>query len=1100
MLVVAVPCFAGTWTPLAQPAPGQVNLMLLLPDGTVMAADQTSANGWFRLTPDAQGSYVNGTWTTLAPMHDTRLYYSSAVLQDGRVFVAGGEYGTGASRGEVYDPQTDTWTVLPPCGQTFEDAMAMMIPNGNVLIAPVAPSLGGLTVIFDPHANAWQEGPRLVRGMNDDEASWVKLPDESILTIDPFSTLTERYIPLLNRWINDTPVPVQLWNNIPEIGAGMLLPNGRAFYLGGSGHTALYTPSGSTNAGAWTAGPDIPLGLGPSDAPAAMMVNGKVLCVAGSISNYDAPTWFFEYDPVANSFTQVNGPTGPTDNIPPYAACMLDLPDGTVLYSDFDSQVYVYQPGDSPLAAGKPVINSVTQNADGTYHLTGTQLNGISTGAVYGDDQQMDSNYPLVRLTAGGSVYYARSFNWSCTGVMTSNKVVSTEFVLPDNLPAETFSLVAVANGIASDPVSFTPGGMRVVPYAGFMASGPADGPFDVTNRDFTITNSGGAPFNWALTNIPSWLAVSAAGGTVSAGGATVVSMGLAPATGSLMPGVYSASVLFSNLTEHTSLTRRFMLRIAYPDDFQPYRNTVLGLNPVGYWRLNETNQPPGQSQAANSGSLGNSADGQTPSPMYSQGALRGDSDPAALFVGGNPITVPFIPQFGLLSPFTVEAWVNPTLALTGSDVACPLSCGHFDTDASGWAIYQTADGWNFKLYNQDGLNASLDILAGGPPEPGVWYHLVAVCNGLVGILYVNGIATSISFSNFIADTDGPLTIGARSDYNLPFNGSIDEVAIYNTVLALGRVFSHYQNGTNAAPPTPYNQVATSDSPMAYYRMDSVSPATSKNEGSAGSSANGYFQSGSVPGNPGALQNGFMPTNFSCGFNGTMGFVDIAGGSINVTGPVTVMAWVKANPANGFFQTILSKGDASYRLDMDQNGHPGFADGQQPSGELFASTRIDDGQWHQLVGVLNSTHSEFLYVDGQLAVSTNTATVPIAGNSLDLWIGGAPEYSYYRNFSGTIDEAAVFATALSSNQVKQLYSAAFTVPPIIGNVSQSGGAISLSWSAISGRVYQVQYKTGFNQVNWSNAAGTVTATNSTATATDAIAANGQRIYRVSLLP
>ena len=66
--------------------------MLLLPDGTVMAHNN-GGNAWYRLTPDSQGHYIHGTWTTLTPMHDTRLYFSSDVLIDGRVFIAGGELG-----------------------------------------------------------------------------------------------------------------------------------------------------------------------------------------------------------------------------------------------------------------------------------------------------------------------------------------------------------------------------------------------------------------------------------------------------------------------------------------------------------------------------------------------------------------------------------------------------------------------------------------------------------------------------------------------------------------------------------------------------------------------------------------------------------------------------------------------------------------------------------------------------------------------------------------------------------------------------------------------------------------------------------------------
>jgi hypothetical protein len=70
----------------------------------------------------------------------------------------------------------------------------------------------------------------------------------------------------------------------------------------------------------------------------------------------------------------------------------------------------------------------------------------------------MSSNYPIVRLTDGrGGVFYARTFGWS-VGVATGDTAVSTNFTLPSGIPAGTYSLSAVANGIASDPVDFTVG------------------------------------------------------------------------------------------------------------------------------------------------------------------------------------------------------------------------------------------------------------------------------------------------------------------------------------------------------------------------------------------------------------------------------------------------------------------------------------------------------------------------------------------------------------------------------------------------------------------------------------------------------------------
>ncbi len=82
---------AGTWQPLTNQPPFQANTMLLLTDGSVFVNGYLSTQCW-KLVPDSDGSYVNGNWVRLADMLTTRLYYASAVLGDGRVFVAGGEY------------------------------------------------------------------------------------------------------------------------------------------------------------------------------------------------------------------------------------------------------------------------------------------------------------------------------------------------------------------------------------------------------------------------------------------------------------------------------------------------------------------------------------------------------------------------------------------------------------------------------------------------------------------------------------------------------------------------------------------------------------------------------------------------------------------------------------------------------------------------------------------------------------------------------------------------------------------------------------------------------------------------------------------------
>jgi hypothetical protein len=56
-----------------------------------------TGNGWYRLTPDAYGSYVTGQWSPMPSMITGRLDYASAVLPRGKVFVAGGEHTSAGS-------------------------------------------------------------------------------------------------------------------------------------------------------------------------------------------------------------------------------------------------------------------------------------------------------------------------------------------------------------------------------------------------------------------------------------------------------------------------------------------------------------------------------------------------------------------------------------------------------------------------------------------------------------------------------------------------------------------------------------------------------------------------------------------------------------------------------------------------------------------------------------------------------------------------------------------------------------------------------------------------------------------------------------------
>jgi regulation of enolase protein 1 (concanavalin A-like superfamily) len=508
---------AATWTKLTNSAPSGVEAMTLLSNGDVLAQVNGSA-GWELLTPSSTGSYVNGTWSRLSNAPDSRTYYSTQMLPNGNVYIAGGEYGTGGATGAIYNPVTNSWTPIPTGVGSYIDAGSEILNNGNVLEAPVYPATSGYTYIYNPTTNTWSTGAKLYRGSDADEQNWVKLADGSILSPDGKYT-SERYIQSSNTWVNDGTDAIAQNDSLGEFGTGALLPNGKVIYFGTGSTTQIYTPSGynsttgiyspsGSTAGTWSAGPTLPGTLGEDDAPIAVQPDGNVLFTIGPIDSYNGPTSFYIYNYSTNTVALSSG--APTETDPPYVNRFLDLPDGTTLMSVDGTSLYDYNDGGTTLTAPTPTISSIVHNTDGSYTITGTQFTGNSEGAYYGDDAQMDSNYPIVRLTSStGTVYFGRTYNWSTTNVDTGSTPVTTNFTIPLGLPAGTYTLTVMVNGFISAGSTFVnPVTTDVTPT---IATAAAASPTTITGLTTSLSVLGASAngestltYNWVTTSAPS--------------------------------------------------------------------------------------------------------------------------------------------------------------------------------------------------------------------------------------------------------------------------------------------------------------------------------------------------------------------------------------------------------------------------------------------------------------------------------------------------------------------------------------------------------------------------------------------------------------------
>lgn len=501
----------GVWKPLTNQPTFFTSTMILLTDGRVMVQEEGTAH-WHALTPDANGSYLNGQWSTLKDMSFWRRYYASGILKDGRVFLCGGEQ-TGdvgdSNKGEIYDPVTDTWTAIatPPWTQVG-DAASCVLPDGRIIIGAL---LSGDCLIYDPASNSWSTTGGQPGRTN--EETWILLPDNTILAPQCFSPFgSQKYIISTGTWQDEGALPVTIVDPVMnEMGPGMLLYNGKVIFFGaassgGHGKTAIYTPPAfPTSKGTWAAGPDIPLVGGKvmvcNDCPAALLPNGRLLFTAANFlnNNWGSPVLFFEYDPASNTIAQTATPPN-NATYPPYPgdagiywSRMMLLPTGEVLFSASSSNVQVYQPAGGPQDAWRPTVSSVTPHgvlfAD-YFLVQGTQLNGLSQGNVYGDDCYPATNYPLVQLTntVTHEVVYRRTYEFSTMGVATGSLTQSCRFA-PGNLATGVYDLRVIANGIASHAFSFA--------YARPVKPRLLDVPLKLEFEYVGKLVAEGDPFNW---------------------------------------------------------------------------------------------------------------------------------------------------------------------------------------------------------------------------------------------------------------------------------------------------------------------------------------------------------------------------------------------------------------------------------------------------------------------------------------------------------------------------------------------------------------------------------------------------------------------------
>ena len=446
---------------LVHQPPDGAGIGFLLTDGTLLYQGGQETD-WWKLTPDNTGSYVNGTWTQVGSLQSGYVpdAFASAVLADGRVVIVGGEYNNGnfvlTNQGAIYDPSTATWTPLTPPSfwPWIGDSPSVVLPNGKFLVGNKLVRQGAE---LDPKTLTWTKVGYAGKADFNAEEGWTLMPDGNVLTYDVKNAPnSEIYNPSTGTWTSAGSTVVDLhspnsgclsyggphcYHPPGEVGPGILRPDGTVFATGSlatgatAGHTSVYSPVTK----GWTPGPDFPSGDSAGDSFAALLPSGNVLVLGSSGRLY-------EYD--GTNLT-------PTLFAP---GSLMVIPTGQVLVGSSPVEVYnatgTYNPAWAPTISTFP--STVTHGM--TYQISGTQFNGLSQAAAFGDEFETATNYPLVRITNNSTkhVFYAKTHDHSTMGVATGNTIVSTNFDVPTNIETGASTLVVVANGIPSAAVNIT--------------------------------------------------------------------------------------------------------------------------------------------------------------------------------------------------------------------------------------------------------------------------------------------------------------------------------------------------------------------------------------------------------------------------------------------------------------------------------------------------------------------------------------------------------------------------------------------------------------------------------------------------------------------
>jgi hypothetical protein len=395
--------------------------------------------------------------------------------------------------------------------------------------------------------------------------------------------------------------------------------------------------------------------------------------------------------------------------------------------------------------------------------------------------------------------------------------------------------------------------------------------------------------------------------------------------------------------------------------------------------------------------------------------------------------------NFTATSKYTWSSWINFSGSVSG--YKCFLSKDSPGSKGTGFNLCINQTGSTADVIICHYVSATWTCSSGSPSlnlGAGSWNNIVITYDGNSNWgIYKNGnlirtdsltVLSDISSKYFIGVGTAANTIQTPGYY---WNGSIDDVRVYNRALSATEVKQLYNYGLTTIDNTNVNLtnsdlgptgVGGSSGLTAYYPFSGQYMTWKSGSNTIGTSTDATGNAA----NNAKLVNMNRTTSVVAGrsgqalmFDGASSYVQ-GNPSLITTGATTVCAWIKQSSFVGTENAIVANSKSIFFTSSTNNTLGLTSDGS--TNATGAVNAIVNGVWQFVCGTRDSTgNNTNLYVNGTLSGTPNQTSGTPAASSFNTDIGVAGNH-ISDFFGGSITDVRIYSRVLSATEITQLYS------------------------------------------------------------------------------